>query len=209
MTEPRTKREQQREERRKQILDAALVVFGEKGFHASNVSDVAAQAGVSQGTIYWYFDSKDELLSAAILAYVDDLASEMMALTLSAETAAGKLHALADGMGRLAESGARFFTMVVEFWASSPHREQAATMWLDVLAQYQELLVGLVGDGIRSGEFRQIDAEGVVWAIMAAYDGLAAYYLLKPDLDVARASRAFTNALLEGLLAQRGAGVDS
>ena len=54
MSEAPSKREQMREERRKQILDSALAVFSQRGFHASNVSDVAAHAGVSQGTIYWY-----------------------------------------------------------------------------------------------------------------------------------------------------------
>ncbi len=68
MTGAPSKREQLREERRQQIIDAALAVFTQKGFHAANVSDVAAQAGVSQGTIYWYFESKEELLMAALLS---------------------------------------------------------------------------------------------------------------------------------------------
>jgi len=51
MTKAPGKRELQREERRQQILDAALTVFSCKGFHAANVSDVAAQAGVSQGLV--------------------------------------------------------------------------------------------------------------------------------------------------------------
>ncbi len=205
MTEPMTKREQLREERRKQILDAALIVFSEQGFHASNVSDVAAQAGVSQGTIYWYFESKEELISAAILSFVEELAEGALAVTEMGETAADKLRALAASMEGFAESGSRLFTMFLEFWASSPRREEAAALWMDLLAEYKDMFVGLVEEGIRSGEFRQVDAEGVVWAIMAAYDGLAAYAMLKPDLDVVRASQAFTDALLQGLLAQSGA----
>ena len=68
MTDAPDKREQAREERRRQILEAALRVFLDKGYHAANVSDVAAEAGVSQGTIYWYFSSKEELFNAAVLA---------------------------------------------------------------------------------------------------------------------------------------------
>jgi AcrR family transcriptional regulator len=200
-----TKREQQREERRKQILDAALVAFGEKGFHGSNVSDVAAQAGVSQGTIYWYFESKEELISAAILSFVEEVASSALAITQMGETSADKLRALAASMEQFTESGARLFTMFLEFWASSSRREEAAALWMDLLEEYKDVFVGLVQDGIQTGEFRQLDAEGVVWAIMAAYDGLAAYAMLKPDLDVVRASQAFTDALLGGLLTESGA----
>lgn len=206
MSEALNKREQLREERRKQILDAALTVFGEKGFHAANVSDVAAQAGVSQGTIYWYFESKEELVSAAILSFVKDLAEGSLAATRVGDTSADKLRALAASMEELTESGSRLFTMFLEFWASSPRREEVASLWMDLLDEYKDVFVALVEEGIEAGEFRQVDAEGVVWAIMAAYDGLAAYAMLKPDLDVVRASQAFTDALLLGLLAQTGAG---
>ncbi|MDX1990860.1 MAG: helix-turn-helix domain-containing protein [bacterium] len=48
--------------RRNQILDAAAVVFAEKGFHPTTIRDVAKQAGIADGTIYNYFDSKPALL---------------------------------------------------------------------------------------------------------------------------------------------------
>ncbi|GAG16406.1 unnamed protein product, partial [marine sediment metagenome] len=76
MPETGGKREQVREERRQQILEAALEVFSRKGYHVTNVSDVAAQAGVSQGTIYWYFDSKDELFQAALLSAFGDIGED-------------------------------------------------------------------------------------------------------------------------------------
>ena len=56
MPDTADERTRRRRERRRQILNAALEVFSQKGFHAANVSDVAARAGVSQGTIYWYFE---------------------------------------------------------------------------------------------------------------------------------------------------------
>jgi AcrR family transcriptional regulator len=50
--------------RKNQILDAAAVVFAEKGFHPTTIRDVAKQAGIADGTIYNYFDSKTALLLA-------------------------------------------------------------------------------------------------------------------------------------------------
>lgn len=55
-----------REERRRQILAAALRVLSRKGFHAATNRDIAAEAGISPGLIYWYFRSKEELLVAAL-----------------------------------------------------------------------------------------------------------------------------------------------
>jgi AcrR family transcriptional regulator len=48
--------------RRKQILDAATQVFAEKGFHRATIKDIARVAGIADGTIYTYFDSKTEVL---------------------------------------------------------------------------------------------------------------------------------------------------
>ena len=50
-------------DRRRQILDAAVQVFAQQGFHACRVSDIAREAGVAHGLIYHYFDSKDEVLN--------------------------------------------------------------------------------------------------------------------------------------------------
>lgn len=50
------------EEKRRQILDAAVRVFARKGFHTSRVGDIAEEAGVAHGLLYHYFASKDEVL---------------------------------------------------------------------------------------------------------------------------------------------------
>ena len=52
------------EERRRQILDAAVRAFAKKGYHAWRVSDIAEEAGVAYGLVYHYFESKDAVLEA-------------------------------------------------------------------------------------------------------------------------------------------------
>ncbi len=53
--------------RRQQILDSAIEVFAEKGFHSSRVSDIASRAGVAYGLVYHYFDNKEEILRTIFL----------------------------------------------------------------------------------------------------------------------------------------------
>ena len=74
-------------------------------------------------------------------------------------------------------------------------------MWLDLLVEFKVLLVDVIEEGITSGEFRDVDAEGLVWAVMAALDGLAAYAMLMPELDLGSIGRVFVEALLVGLQA--------
>jgi AcrR family transcriptional regulator len=199
MTEAPSKREQLRQERRRQILDAALAVFSQKGFNAANVSDVAAQAGVSQGTIYWYFESKEELLTQALLSFFDDFGQGITQALDQCPTASARLRALGRAMVDFAASAEGLFTLFLEFWASSPRRQEVGQMWTGLLVEYKDLVAGIIREGVRSGEFKPVDAEQLVWAMMAAYDGLAAYDMFLPDLDLARTSHTFVETLLKGL----------
>jgi AcrR family transcriptional regulator len=199
MTKAPGKRELQREERRQQILDAALTVFSCKGFHAANVSDVAAQAGVSQGTIYWYFDSKEELFTAAMLSVFVDFGQEVVASLEACETASEKLRALGQTMEDFVGKLEGIFIMFLGYWASSPSRAEAGRFWVDLLVEYKDIIVDVIEEGVENGEFRPVDAEALVWALMAAYDGLAAYMLLMPDIDLGRVNEALVETLLTGL----------
>jgi AcrR family transcriptional regulator len=199
MSEPLSKREQVREERRRQILDSALVVFSQKGFHASNVSDVAAHAGVSQGTIYWYFNSKEELFDAAIMAFFTSFGAEMMTVLQNGKTASEKLRTLARSMDDLVVNAQQVFGAFLGYWASSQDRQGSAQFWVDLLHEYTDGVVAVIEEGIRSGEFRDVDARALVWAMAAAYDGLAAYLMFIPEIDVRRVSKVFIDILLRGL----------
>ena len=203
MTEELSKREQLREERRRQILEAALTVFGQKGFNGANVSDVAAQAGVSQGTIYWYFESKEELLTQALLFFFEGFGQGTLEALAQCPTAAEKLRALGQAMVGFATEAEGLFTLFLEFWASSARRAETGQLWIGMLVEYKDLVVGIIEEGIRNGEFAPLDAEPLVWAMMAAYDGLAAYDMFLPDLDLGRVSKAFIETLLNGLLIER------
>ena len=201
MSEAPSKREQVREERRQQILDSALAVFSQKGFHASNVSDVAAHAGVSQGTIYWYFDSKEELFDAAIMGFFTGFGAEMLMVLHEGVTASEKLRALASSMDDLVVNAQQVFGAFLGYWASSADRQGSARFWIDLLHEYTGGVVSIIEEGIQSGEFNEVDAEALVWAMAAAYDGLAAYLMFIPDIDVRRVSKVFVDTLLKGLLA--------
>ena len=85
------------------------------------------------------------------------------------------------------------------YWYSSDRDEETAQIWVDLLKQYKDVVVGIVEDGIDAGEFKPVDAESLVWALLAAYDGLAAYAVIMPDMDLERVSRTFVEMLLQGL----------
>lgn len=71
-----SKRQRRKDARPGELLDAALEIFVEKGFAATRVEDVARQAGVSKGTVFLYFASKEELLKAVVRENISGRLSE-------------------------------------------------------------------------------------------------------------------------------------
>jgi AcrR family transcriptional regulator len=72
---PRTKEqyEEMRQKSRGVILDAALRLFVEKGYHATTIGEIAKEAGVAMGLMYHYFESKEVLLTSIMEEHLDDL----------------------------------------------------------------------------------------------------------------------------------------
>ncbi|HEY7051337.1 MAG TPA: TetR family transcriptional regulator [Mycobacterium sp.] len=81
--------DEEKSARRDEIMAAAKTVFARKGFHATTIADVAKQAGLAYGSIYWYFDSKDSLFHALMAveeqALRSHIASALAALDQNAD----------------------------------------------------------------------------------------------------------------------------
>lgn len=77
------------------ILEAASRVFAERPFHAVLIDDVAASAGIGKGTIYRYFQTKDDLYFAAVLFGLDRVAAAVEKGLASETTTAGRLERIA------------------------------------------------------------------------------------------------------------------
>lgn len=188
------------EETHRRILQAALDCFIHHGYHSTTMDDIAAESGTSKGTLYWHFESKDDLLASALRWFFDTaLGSEALEVMEGCPTAAGKLRALADSTVELAHEAEGIFNLFLEFWASSADRERSAGLWLEMLLEYRDILSDVIEEGVERGEFRAVDADALAWALTAAYDGLGAYVMLKPDLDLPRIHRAFIEVVLQGM----------
>ena len=72
--------------RRDEIVTAAKKVFARNGFHATTISHIAKEAGLAYGSVYWYFDSKDELFHALMAAEGDALRAHIAAALAAAST---------------------------------------------------------------------------------------------------------------------------
>ncbi len=191
------------EERRAQIIEAALACFTRKGYNNTTMDDIVTESGLSKGSLYWYFKSKDELFAQAMLSVFMGLGQEAFTGLEQCTTASDKLRVIAQVTAGISKQIEGFFGLFLEFWASSAQREEVGQVWVGMLVEFKIMLVDIVKEGISSGEFKPVDAEALVWALLAAYDGLAAYDMLIPDLDLDRACEVFTETILSGLLTDK------
>ncbi|MBX5475072.1 MAG: TetR/AcrR family transcriptional regulator [Thermoleophilia bacterium] len=112
------------EEKRRQILDAAVRVFAHKGFHTSRVGDIAEEAGVAHGLLYHYFGSKDEVLDAVFHENWSVLLDRIRAVEKTDEPAAEQLRHVAAILLRTWRHEPDVVRVVVREIARSPEVQQ-------------------------------------------------------------------------------------
>jgi AcrR family transcriptional regulator len=167
-TPPANARQRRKEARPQELLDAALALFVEKGFAATRSEEVAARAGVSKGTLYLYFPSKEELFKAVVRHNLSTLIAEGQGLVGGFEgTSAELLQCLmqawwervfstpASGIFKVMMSEARNFPDLAQFYVD------------EVVLPSQALLGRAVERGIQRGEFRALPVRDVVYALIA------------------------------------------
>ncbi len=137
------------------ILDAAARVFAAREFHEVLIDDVASAAGVGKGTIYRYFETKDELFFATILHGFDQLSAALSATLPEEMSPVRRLERIAREVLRFFWNRAYLFTLL----QTDDRRFAARQVELQKRREkLSRLIQETILDGIRAGEFRGIDA---------------------------------------------------
>ena len=202
-----TTRQRRKETRPQELLDAALALFVEKGFAATRSEEVAQRAGVSKGTLYLYYPSKEELFKAVIRHNLSSLIAEGLELVGSFEGTASELlvtlmtiwwqrvgNTPAAGIHKVILSEVRNFPDIAQFYVD------------EVIAPADRLFSSTVQRGIDSGEFRQVPVHAVAHALMAPMIFMALHQhsfgacpVHGLDLDPAEVLRIQLDLALHGL----------
>lgn len=160
-------RRRRKEARPQELLDAALMLFVQKGFAATRAEEVAAQAGVSKGTLYLYYPSKEELLKAVIAHYLSARIAEgaAQAAEYSGPTTALLRGILVDWWTQLYDSPASgVFKLVITEVRNFP--EIAEYYHREVVQRAHDLLGGILQRGVAQGEFRDVDIDHAVHSLV-------------------------------------------
>ncbi len=165
-TKPRWER--RKDARPHELLAAALDLFVQRGYAATRLDDVAACAGVSKGTLYLYFENKEELFKAVVREHlVSVLAEAETYIEQFTGTSTELLRSFILGWWeRIGETKLSGITKLM--MAESGNFPDVARFYHEeVISRSNALIIRMLERGIRHGEFRQIDTAHANLAIVA------------------------------------------
>jgi len=197
-------------EKRKTILVAAERIFDAHGYAATTVESIAAEAGIAKGSIYKYFESKEDLFRQVFSSFVTSQLGEVENVVRQEAPAAEKLGSLLDfwfeRLGRFHKIG----RLVLEFWATAARDEQRKedlAGLAEAHRQSKEVLACILSEGRATGEFpREFDIPTAAALITAIMDGIQIQLVLNlaPQLDA-----EYLAAMKRGILTALGAPAES
>ena len=187
-------------EKRQVLLDAAVRVFAEKGYHASRVGDIAEEAGVAYGLLYHYFASKEELLETVFRETWSQLLEAFARVGESDEPAHEQLRQVAAILLRSWRRDPDLVRVLVREVTRSPQLQQQ----VDEIAAALRSLQEIIERGQAAGEFRtDVDARlvSVVWygALEEALTGWVLGRLADDDEGIEQAEQTIVRLLGDGL----------
>jgi AcrR family transcriptional regulator len=165
---PKSRRQVLTDFRRSEILDAALKLFGKKGFAETRMDDVAEKAKVAKGTLYLYFSSKEEIYETAVLQAIEEQRERIQQALEHVTGTANRLRVLLQIRMSFWETQPNVYRMLVTLGRERSHRKQTHTL---LQATVREL-VGIFEDGVKAGEILARDFEPIGWAVMDMLRGM-------------------------------------
>jgi len=188
------------DDKRQQILAAAVRVFAAQGYEASRVGDVAREAGVAYGLVYHYFGSKDAVLEAVFREQWGRLLAAVALAEETGETAPEQLELVVKIVLRAWRDDPDLVRLLVREITRSPHIQDE----LDEIGQAFASLERIVSRGQEEGTLRRdVDARIAAFMLYGAMEEVLTGWVLGqlPDgaAEVARAEQTAIRLALGGL----------
>ncbi len=191
------------EERRAQILEAALGCFSARGFHATTMDHLVAASGLSKGSLYWHFESKDDVF----LALFDAVAGELfrrfdVAFSEGEADVLTLMRQELEGFFERFGSERRLLLAWAEFAGHPEARARMALLYREIRAQFADI----VRLGIETGQLRALSPDGTAAVLTGMVDALLLQAAIDPAFELSEHLEALWDVLYRGVAPDREAG---
>jgi len=189
-------------ERKVQIIHAAEGVFTRKGFDQARMDDIAEETGLSKGTLYLYFKSKDELIIAILDRIFQREFQVFKNIDLNSMTATEAFMLFTDTVIKDVKIILRLMPIAYEFLALAFRNKLVQNAFKVYLGRYMDVFIPIIQRGVDTGEFRQLDVQELAIASGAIIEGTLLLWAYDKSLvDPEKHIRSGMKLLLEGVQA--------
>ena len=187
---------------RLQAIRSAAAVFAEKGFHGSSTRDIAEHMGIKQGSLYYYFKSKEEALGEVCLFGIEDYVDHMKVIAASDQSFESKL--MATITSHLSSYRERNEALKVyndeRLYLPKEKRRNLKSLG----SGYRQLLEEIFEEGVQSGALREsIDCHFAAQAVIGICNAWGDIIVRDPELDLFDIIQKCTDLLMNGFRERR------
>ena len=185
------------QEHRFEAIRAAAFVFAEKGFHGSSTRDIAERLGIKQGSLYYYFKSKEEALGEVCLYGIADYADRMEQIASSDQPFEAKL--MATVMSHLSSYREKNEALKVHNDERLYLPEEKRHKLKQLGSAYRQRLEGIFEDAVRDGVLRDsTDCHFAAQAVIGMCNAWGDLIVRDPQLDLFDVIQKCNDLLLYG-----------
>jgi AcrR family transcriptional regulator len=182
-----------------EIMQAAISLFQQKGYHATSMQDIADAVKLQKGSLYHYISGKEDLLVVIIhdaLSQYNARLAEIRALDLPARqrlelAVAAHLKGIAENLGMLT-------IFLRESYALNPDQQRSIEAESD---RYNQMFEELFAEGVRTGELRDLDPKLATRVVLGAANWLYRWYRPDGPLTIDQMASFFVDILFNGIAA--------
>jgi AcrR family transcriptional regulator len=182
---------------REEILEAAICLFNQNGYHATSMQDIARAVAIKKPSLYHHFDSKEAILLAILESGVTYLIEDIDAVVRSGLDSASKLRAAVRAHAQL---------LATHPGAAAIFLREDRGLGEDYMQEYvakrdrvEHLLRAIIEQGIAAGDFRPTDVPITAHALLGMVNWMTRWYRPEGRLSAAQIADLFTDLFLEGL----------
>lgn len=191
---------QRKAEREDQLLETATRLFKEKGYHNTSMQDLADALGLQKGSLYYYIESKDELLRKLLERATSFLAFQIDEIYAADLPPAQKLTwAMENHATTMMEHLDLVAVYLQEYRNLPPKRLEEA---LAVRKHYEQILMQILEDGIATGDFRSVDVRMAVFGILGMLNWTHQWFSPEGPLSSQQVAATLSDLALYGLAAR-------
>jgi len=186
---------------RAEVADAVRTALAKHGYARLTTAKIAAESEKSEAGLYYYYDTKDEMIGAFLDVAADRYASEFEAAAAGDPEA--RLRAVCDSLfvDREDEDASGVNVAVMELLSHAPYNETLRDPLETLERNALDRIADIVADGVDQGTFREVDPEGVAALLLAAGNGSTGFYLALGLDDAGAALHDQVDAYVDWLVA--------